>query len=265
MKKNIKLFERRKEIINKLEDEVKEDIVKFLLENPLNTIDFTSNINIRASEEYHREKIEKIITKGDLTNEELKDLYFSKEYNCKFFDEVIYENFFKEKIFIKPSKTSDFDNFYKKKHRLLSNFLDIFFEIKREKDVSYYESYNKFLKTLSLEEVFEKAKEKKCNIYYGYTINYYDVKYERIKNVDDLMEIIFDELNKLHKKEINNIQNCFFTFYKELNNKIVEIEFEEKEKHSSNPFGYRRLSNEILANKIKNMKKIDFSNYLYGL
>ena len=79
------------------------------------------------------------------------------------------------------------------------------------------------------------------------------------------MEIIFDELNKLHKKEINNIQNCFFTFYKELNNKIAEIEFEEKEKQSSNPFGYRRLSNEILATKIKNMKKIDFSNYLYEL
>lgn len=261
MKKNIKLFERRKEILNKLENEVKEDMVKFLLENPFNTIDFiTSNVTVRR--EYHREKIKKIIKKEDLTKEELKDLYFSEKYNGKFFNEVIFEDFFKRKIYIKPSKTSDFDNFYKKKHKILSDFLDEIFEIKRIEDESYYETCKKFISTLSLEEVFEKAKEKKCNIYYEYQINY-EVKYKRVKNANELMEIIYDELNKCHKREIENIQNCFFTFYKELNNKITEIEFKEKEKQSSNPFGYRRLSNEILADKIKNIKKTDFSDYLY--
>ena len=72
MKKTLKIFEKRKEIVNKLKDEAKADIIKFLLENPFNTIDFTSNTTARGK--YHREKIGNSITEDDLTNEELKEV-----------------------------------------------------------------------------------------------------------------------------------------------------------------------------------------------
>lgn len=262
MKNNIKIFEIRKEIVNKLKDEAKEDIVNFLLENPFNTIDFTSNIMARGK--YHREKIGDLVTEDDLTNEELKDLYFSKEYEGKFFNEIICDKIFRRKIFVKPSKESDFGSYYKNKYTILTGFLENIFKIKTLENMSYYESYEKFLKTLSLEEVFEKLKEKKCNIYCETNINY-EKKYKRIKNVDELMKMIFEELNKIHKREISNIENCLYTFYEDIKNKIGELEFEEKEKQSSNPFGYKRVSNEILANKIKNMRETDFSKHLYDL
>ena len=93
MKKTLKIFEKRKEIVNKLKDEAKADIIKFLLENPFNTIDFTSNTTARGK--YHIEKIGNLVTEDNLTNEELKYLYFSKEYNGNFFDEIIYDKIFK--------------------------------------------------------------------------------------------------------------------------------------------------------------------------
>lgn len=262
MKNNIKIFEIRKEIVNKLKDEAKDDIINFLLENPFNTIDFTSNIMARGK--YHREKIGDLVTEDDLTNEELKDLYFSKEYEGKFFNEIICDKIFRRKIFTKPSKESDFGSYYKNKYTILTGFLENVFEIKTLENMSYYESCERFLKTLSLEEVFEKLKEKKCNIYYETNINY-EKKYKKVKKVDDLMKIIFEELNKVHKREISNIENCLYTFYEDIKNKIGELEFEEKEKQSSNPFGYKRVSNEILANKIKNMRETDFSKHLYDL
>ena len=262
MKNNIKIFEIRKEIVNKLKDETKADIIKFLLENPFNTIDFTSNIMARGK--YHREKIGNLVTEDDLTNEELKDLYFSKEYEGKFFNEIICDKIFRRKIYVKPSKESDFGSYYKNKYIFLTSFLENIFEIKILENMSYYESCERFLKTLSLEEVFEKLKEKKCNIYYETNINY-ERKYKRVKNVDELMKIIFEELNKVHKREISNIENCLYTFYEDIKNKIGELEFEEKEKQSSNPFGYKKVSNEILANKIKNMRETDFSKHLYDL
>lgn len=262
MKKALKIFEIRKEIVNKLKDEAKEDIIKFLLENPFNTIDFTSNTTARGK--YNREKIGNSITEDDLTNEELKDLYFSKEYNGNFFNEIIYDKIFRRKIYVKASKESDFGSYYKNKYMILTNFLENVFEVKTLENMSYYESYEKFLKTLSLEEAFEKLKEKKCNIYYETNINY-EKKYKKVKNVDDLMKIIFEELNKVHKREISNIENCLYTFYEDIKNKIGEIEFEEKENQLSNPFGYKRVSNEILANKIEKMKNTDFSKHLYDL
>lgn len=262
MKKTLKIFEKRKEIVNKLKDEAKEDIINFLLENPFNIIDFTSNTTARGK--YHRERIGNLVTEDDLTNEELKDLYFSKEYEGNFFDEIIFDKIFKREIYAKASKNSDFGSYYKNKYMILTNFLDNIFEIKRIEDMSYYESYERFLKKLSLEEVFEKIKEKKCNIYYETNINY-EKKYKRVKNVNELMKIIFEELNKVHKREISNIENCLYTFYEDIKNKIGELEFEEKEKQSSNPFGYKRVSNEILANKIKNMRETDFSKHLYDL
>ena len=262
MKKTLKIFEKRKEIVNKLKDETKADIIKFLLENPFNTIDFTSNTTARGK--YNREKIGNSITEDDLTNEELKDLYFSKEYNGNFFNEIIFDKIFKKEIYVKASKDSDFGSYYKNKYMILTNFLDNIFEIKKIEDMSYYESYEKFLKTLSLEEVFEKLKEKKCNVYYETNVNY-EKKYKRVKNLDELMKIIFEELNKVHKREISNIENCLYTFYEDIKNKIGEIEFEEKENQLSNPFGYKRVSNEILANKIKKMKNTDFSKHLYDL
>ena len=79
------------------------------------------------------------------------------------------------------------------------------------------------------------------------------------------MKIIFEELNKVHKREISNIENCLYTFCEDIKNKIGEIEFEEKENQLSNPFGYKRVSNEILANKIKNMRETDFLKHLYDL
>lgn len=255
MKKTLKIFEIRKEIVNKLKDEAKDDIINFLLENPFNIIDFTSNTTARGK--YHRERIGNLVTEDDLTNEELKDLYFSKEYEGKFFNEIICDKIFRRKIFAKPSKDSDFENYYKNRYKLLTDFLENVFEVKKIENMSYYESYERFLKTLSLEEVFEKIKEKKCNIYYETNINY-EKKYKRVKNVDELMKIIFEELNKVHKREISNIENCLYTFYEDIKNKIGELEFEEKEKQSSNPFGYKRVSNEILANKIKNMRETDF-------
>lgn len=262
MKNDIKIFEIRKEIVNKLKDEAKEDIINFLLENPFNIIDFTSNTTARGK--YHRERIGNLVTEDDLANEELKDLYFSKEYEGKFFNEIIFDKIFRRKIFAKPSKDSDFENYYKNRYKLLTDFLENVFEVKKLENMSYYESYERFLKTLSLEEVFEKIKEKKCNIYYETNSNY-EKKYKRVKNVDELMKIIFEELNKVHKREISHIENCLYTFYEDIKNKIGEFEFEEKEKQSSNPFGYKRVSNEILANKIKNMRETDFSKHLYDL
>ena len=175
MKKTLKIFEIRKEIVNKLKDEAKADIIKFLLENPFNTIDFTSNTTARGK--YHREKIGNS-NRRDLTNEELKDLYFSKEYNGNFFDEIIFDKIFKREIYVKASKDSDFGNYYKNKYMILTNFLDNIFEVKTLENMSYYESYERFLRTLSLEEVFEKIKEKKCNIYYETKI-YFKKRNER--------------------------------------------------------------------------------------
>ena len=162
MKKTLKIFEKRKEIVNKLKDEAKADIIKFLLENPFNTIDFTSNTTARGK--YNREKIGNSITEDDLTNEELKDLYFSKEYNGNFFNEIIYDKIFRRKIYVKASKDSDFGSYYKNKYMILTNFLENVFEVKTLENMSYYESYEKFLKTLSLEEAFEKLKEKKYRL-----------------------------------------------------------------------------------------------------
>lgn len=56
MEKNIKLFEIRKEILNEIIPEIKEDIIQFLLKNPYNTIDF-NYINNSAREEYISKKI----------------------------------------------------------------------------------------------------------------------------------------------------------------------------------------------------------------
>lgn len=50
-----------------------------------------------ARGKYHREKIGDLVTEDDLTNEELKDLYFSKEYDGKFFNEIICDKIFNRK------------------------------------------------------------------------------------------------------------------------------------------------------------------------
>lgn len=56
MDNNIKIFEIRKEILNKIIPEIKEDIIQFLLKNTYNTIDF-NYINNSAREEYIIKKI----------------------------------------------------------------------------------------------------------------------------------------------------------------------------------------------------------------
>ena len=258
----IKIFEIRKEIINKLKEEIKKDIFDFLLENPLNTVDFSANITAR--EKYHREKIGGLIIERDLTTNELKELYFSKDYNGNFFNEIIYEKIFKRVFFVKASKKSDYENFYKNKYIYLLDFLENIYDIKTSEDKSYYECFQMIIKSKTLEDVFEKLKEKKCDIYYETNINY-EKKYKKVKNIEDFMNIVYENLNKTYKREIINVENCISLFYKDIENKILEVAFNEKEEQSLNPFGYKKVSNEVLATKIKNMRNTDFSKYLYEL
>ena len=79
------------------------------------------------------------------------------------------------------------------------------------------------------------------------------------------MEIVYKKLKIVYKEEINNIQNCLQLFYEDLKKQIKEVENLAKEKYSSNPFGYTKVTNEELAKKIKDMKDTDFSEYLYEL
>lgn len=262
MDNNIKIFEIRKEILNKIIPEIKEDIIQFLLKNTYNTIDF-NYINNSAREEYIIKKIKntkKIISVNDLTKEKLKELFFSKGYNENFFNEIISEEIFRWTFSAKANKESDFDNYYKNRYHNLIDFLDNFFEVKRLENKSYYESFQKFIGKKTLEEIFEKLEEKKCGIYY-----ICDDRHKKIKNANEFMEIVYKKLKIVYKEEINNIQNCLQLFYEDLKKQIKEVENLVKEKYSSNPFGYTKVTNEELAKKIKDMKDTDFSEYLYEL
>lgn len=77
------------------------------------------------------------------------------------------------------------------------------------------------------------------------------------------MEIVYKKLKIVYKKEINNIQNCLQLFYEDLKKQIKEVENFAKEKNSSNPFGYTKVTNEDLVKKIEDMKDTDFSDMLY--
>ena len=138
--------------------------------------------------------------------------------------------------------------------------MDNFFEVKRLENKSYYESFQKFIGEKTLEEIFEKLEEKKCGIYY-----ICDDRHKKIKNANEFMEIVYKKLKIVYKEEINNIQNCLQLFYEDLKKQIKEVENLVKEKYSSNPFGYTKVTNEELAKKIKDMKDTDFSEYLYEL
>lgn len=260
MKKDIKLFEIRKEILNEIIPEIKEDIIQFLLKNPYNTIDF-NYINNSAREKYISKKIKntkKIISVNDLTKEKLKELFFSKEYNENFFNEIISKELLNWTFSAKANKESDFDNYYKNRYHNLIDFLDNVFEVKRLENKSYYESFQKFIGEKTLEEIFKKLEEKKCDIYY-----FCDDRHKKIKNANEFMEIVYKKLKIVYKKEINNIQNCLQLFYEDLKKQIKEVENFAKEKNSSNPFGYTKVTNEDLVKKIKDMKDTDFSDMLY--
>lgn len=211
MDNNIKIFEMRKKILNKIIPEIKEDIIQFLLKNTYNTIDF-NYMNNSAREEYIIKKIKntkKIISVNDLTKEKLKELFFSKGYNENFFNEIISEEVFRWKFSAKANKESDFDNYYKNRYHNLMDFLDNVYEVKRLENKSYYESFQKFIGEKTNVKLFLGGIETK------------DVIFTEKKN---------KEYDMLKNNLINVLKNPYCTFQKNemSDEKILEIEKAEK-------------------------------------